>query len=348
MARSMTAYRMIGWQQKPEFREVPVPEPAAGEVRVKVGGNGLCHSDIGMMHMPQVPGWEMPFTLGHEIAGWVDAVGAGVVGMKEGDAVAVVAPNSDGTCPFCRDGQDNACIAGGYGRGFGRDGGLAPYVLAKGNRELIPLKKLSPIDAGVLTDAGSTSYHAVKRVLPKLNPESTAVVLGVGGLGSFAVQFLKAMSTARIIAVDMNPARLAYAKELGADLTLAGVGDATASEILDLTEGYGAQAVLDFVGIDASIAAGLQATRRTGSYALVGAGGGGYRQPWFFGLPRNGDVFTFQASDISDCREVLALAESGKIRVEVERFPFEKVAEAYEKMDSGKLRGRAVVLPPAV
>lgn len=349
MSRTMLAYRLVDWEQPPQMVEVDVPKPGAGEVLVKVAGNGLCHSDIGMKHIPKMHGemqrWHMPFTLGHEVGGWIEELGEGVQGLSVGDPVALISPNSCGTCSYCLRGQDNACLQSGFGRGYGRDGGLARYVLVGSARQVIQLQRLDPVTAGPLTDAGTTSYHAVKRALPKLIPGSTAVVIGAGGLGSFAVQFLRVLSPARVIAVDSNPARLDFARELGAHETLSGVSASTFQDLQALTNGQGAEAVLDFVGIDDTIAAGLAATRKAGAFALVGAGGGTLNQPWWFFLPKEADIFTFQGGTIADTQEVIALAEAGLIRNEVDLFPLSHVEEAYEKLDRGELRGRAVVMP---
>ena len=99
------------------------------------------------------------------------------------------------------------------------------------------------------------------------------------------------------------------------------------------------------MGIDATIAAGLASVRRAGAFALVGAGGGTFPRPWFGGLPNEADIFCFQGSSISDARDVLALAAGGLVRSEIDVFPFSRVQEAYEQLDAGGLRGRAVVTP---
>ena len=345
----MIAYRLVEWERPPEPVEVEVPRPAAGELIVRVAGNGLCHSDIAMGQIPAAVGaglgWQMPFTLGHEIGGWVDDLGAGVTGLAAGDAVALVSPSSCGACSWCIRGQDSACPHGGAGRGYGRDGGLAPYVLVGSTRAVIKLGALDPMVAGPLTDAGATSYHAVRRVLPRLVPGSTAVVIGAGGLGSFAVQFLATLTPARIVAVDVSPARREFAREMGADDVLAGVDDSTTQQLRELTRSEGAEAVLDFVGIDATITAGLASVRRAGAFALVGAGGGTFPRPWFGGLPNEADIFCFQGSSISDARDVLALAAEGRVRSVIDVFPFSRVKDAYEQLDAGRLRGRAVVTP---
>ena len=269
MNAQMTAYRLLEWEKAPQLVTVDVPKPGPGQVLIRIAGNGLCHSDIGMGLMPasigELIGWSMPFTLGHEIGGYVEEVAEGAVDtygkpVVVGQAVALVSPSSCGICKFCRSGLDSACPNGLAGRGYGRDGGLAGYVVADAARSVLPLTNVDPLAAAPLTDAGSTSYHAVRRAVHLLEPGSTAVVLGAGGLGSFAIQLIKAMSPARVIAVDQHKARQDYARELGADETLDGVDGSTAGSLRELTGGDGAEVVLDFVGIDATIAAGLAST----------------------------------------------------------------------------------------
>ncbi len=354
MTSQMPAYRLLEWEHPPQLSTVEVPSPGPGQVLVRVAANGLCHSDIGMALMPasvgELVGWSMPFTLGHEIGGYIEEAGEGAVDtygrpVAAGDAVALVSPSSCGQCRFCRRGLDSACPNGLAGRGYGRDGGLAPYVVADAARSVLPLKSLDPIAAAPLTDAGATSYHAVKRALQLLEPGSTAVVLGAGGLGSFAIQFIRALSPAKVVAVDQRTSRLDYARELGAAETFSGVDGETAGRVRELTSGEGAELVLDFVGIDSSIAAGLASVRSGGAFGLVGASGGAFHGPWMGGLPKDADIFTFQGSCISDAQAVMTLAEEGLIRSDVDVFTLDQVAEAYEALDTGQLRGRAVVTP---
>jgi len=348
METTMQAYRLVAWGEPPELVEVPVPRPGPGQLVVQVAGNGLCHSDFTMGELPgeigEALGWSMPFTLGHEIGGRVAALGPGVEGLAEGDPVALRSPASCGSCWYCSRGQDSACSGGLVGRGYGRDGGLAEYVLVGSAGDVLPLHGLDPVLAGPLTDAGATSYHAVRRALPRLTPGTTAVVIGAGGLGAFAVQFLKCLSPVRVIAVDTDPARLEVAAARGADDVVPGVDKDTVARLLELTVG-GAAAVLDFVGVDATIAAGLGSVRPAGVYGLVGAGMGGFRRPWYGGLPRDAEIFTFQGSSRSDVEDVLALADSGHLAIDIERYALSDVADAYAALDRGGLRGRVVVLP---
>lgn len=344
----MVAYRIGAWGRPPELVEVPVPEPGPGEVLVEVAGNGLCHSDLTMAQMPgevaEALGWHLPFTLGHEVGGRIAGLGAGVSGYGEGEAVALVSPTSCGTCAACRRGHDSACPHGLAGRGYGRDGGLARYVVAPAPRAVVKIGALDPLIAGPLTDAGATSHHAVDRVVPRLPEGSTAVVVGAGGLGAFAVQLLRALTPARVVAVDTNPDRRALALDLGAHEVIEDVGALGAGR--DAARGLGAvEVVLDFVGIDATIAGGLAAVRPYGAYGLVGSAGGTLRRPWFGTLPRDADVFTFQGSSLADVHAVVALAEAGLVRSDVDVFPLSRVGEAYAALDSGTVRGRAVVTP---
>ena len=192
----MRALRLPAWKHEPELAEITDPEPGPGEVVIRVGGAGACHSDLHLMHdfEPGLLPWGPPFTLGHENAGWVDAIGAGVKGLEIGEPVAVYGPWGCSRCYRCRQGMENYCERqaeiGPAGGGLGLDGGMAPKMLVPSARLLAPLGDLDPVDAAPLTDAGITPYHAVKRSLPLLVPGSTAVVIGAGGLGHMAIQIL--------------------------------------------------------------------------------------------------------------------------------------------------------------
>jgi len=348
MERTMPAYRIVEWGRAPELTEVAVPSPAAGQVLVEVAGNGLCHSDVGMSAMPgaigEAIGWKVPFTLGHEVGGRIAALGAGVTGWSEGDAVAVVSPRSCGRCRWCARGEDNNCEDSLVGRGYGMDGGLARYMIVHSVRELVPLRVLDPVLAGPLTDAGATSYHAVRRALGRIHPGGRAVVIGAGGLGAFAVQHLRELTAAELVVIDPSANRREYALELGAHRALEGIDETTVDDLRRELAGS-ADAVFDFVGTDPTIDLGLTLTARGGAFALVGAGNGSLSGQLFGRLPRDGEVFTFQAPTIADTLDVFALADAGRLRIDVDMYPLERAAEAYEAMERGELRGRAVVTP---
>jgi len=347
---TMAAYRILDWQRAPELVDISIPVPGADQARVRVAGCGLCHSDLSMAHvdaaMGDAMGWQVPFTLGHETAGWIDAVGANVSGLHEGDPVAVASPSSCGACRWCRRGLENACPNGLVGRGYGRDGGLASYVLVDDpERVLFRLGQVPPEIAGPLTDAGATAHHAVRRVAPRVAPDGAVVVLGAGGMGAFAIQLVRALTSARVIAVDPSADRRALALELGAHDVVDGVDDDTRPGLRALLGSDPVDAVIDLVGTDATILLGSRLVSPGGALAVVGAAGGTLRRPWFSGLPRDAEVFTFQGSDLADGHALVALASEGRLRVDVDRYRLADVEQAYAALETGALRGRAVVAP---
>ncbi len=344
----MRAFQLVEWQQPPVLREVPVPDPQPGEVLVKVGGAGACHSDLHVMEWPAgtLP-YELPFTLGHENAGWIEALGAGVKGWEVGEAVAVYGPWGCGRCRPCRTGLETLCERaaqiGASGGGLGRDGGMAEYMLVPDPRLLVPLGDLDPRDAAPLSDAALTPYHAIKLALHQLVPGTSAVVVGVGGLGHMAVQILRALSPTRVIATDIDPGKLELARAIGAEHTVAS-GEHAAEEIRELTRGRGATLVLDCVGSNATLGLDAQVVAKGGDVMVIGIGGGmlEYR---FNTLPSDASLTHPYWGSAIELAEVLELARSGHITAHAEHFPLERVADAYERMQNGTLSGRAVITP---
>jgi propanol-preferring alcohol dehydrogenase len=344
----MLAFQLPAWQQTPELRDVPMPESRAGEVLLKVAGAGACHSDLHLMEWPagQLP-FDPPFTLGHENAGWIEALGDGVRGLEIGEPVLVYGPWGCGRCAACRRSAENYCERAGeigvMGGGLGRDGGMAEYMLVPSPRLLLPLGDLDPRDAAPLTDAALTPYHAIKRSLHKLVPGSHVVVIGAGGLGHMAIQLLAALAPATIVAVDRAEDKLALAREVGAEVTVA-AGEDAAEEIREATHGRGAELVLDLVGSDDTLALAAQAGRSEGDLALVGLAGGTFPLS-FFSQPYELSVATTYWGSAIELQEVLELARTGKIHVHVERHPLAEAADVYERLRRGEIDGRAVVCP---
>jgi alcohol dehydrogenase, propanol-preferring len=345
----MKALRLVQFQKAPEFQEIPEPDPGPGEVVIKVAGAGACHSDLHFIHdFPEgILPWTFPFTLGHENAGWVHGLGPGVQGLEVGQPVAVYGAWGCGTCHRCRQGLENYCERqaqiGAFGGGLGRDGGMAPYMLVPSARHLVPLATLDPVDAAALTDAGLTPYHAVKRSVPKLVGGSSAVVIGVGGLGHLGVQILRALTPAAIIAVDSRDSALEIAREAGAD-HLVHAGDGASAEIRELTKGLGAEVVLDFVGVDGTIALGESVVRPLGDVTVVGIGGGSY--PFsFFATPNEASLQSTYWGSAPELIELIALAERGLVRPHLQRFDLDDASSVYERLHHGEIVGRAVVVP---
>ncbi len=345
----MDAVQLTAWKQEPEVRDVPQPDPGPGEVLVKVGGAGLCHSDLHLIHdfeAGMVP-FEPPFTLGHENAGWVEALGAGVSGLEEGQPVAVYGPSGCGRCHRCLQGMQNYCERQAeltsMAPGLGTDGGMAPFMLVQDPRRLLALGDLDPVQAAPLTDAGLTPYHAIKRSLHLLGPGTTAVAIGIGGLGIMGVQILSALTSAQVIAVDTRASALEAAASLGAHHALQ-PDESTAEAVMSLTGGKGADVVLDFVGVESTMQLAVGCGRSLGHITIVGIGGGSY--PFgFFTVPYEASVATTYWGSMSELMEVLDLAERGLIRADVERVDLADTPAAYERLARGEVDGRAVMVP---
>lgn len=348
----MKALQFHSWKQQPELRDVPDPDPGPGEVLLRVAGAGACHSDLHVMHEfePGMLPYELPFTLGHETAGYIEAFGDGVdegYGLEIGAPVAVYGPWGCGRCANCRIGMENYCVhaaeIGAAGGGLGRDGGMAERMVVPSPRLLVPLGDLDPAQAAPLTDAGLTPYHAIKRSLPRLVPGSTAAVIGVGGLGHMAVQLLKVLSPARVVAVDVDESKLALAEQLGADHTVQS-DEQAAEEIRRLSGGYGCELVVDCVGAQPTVELAAAVSRPLGDIALVGLAGGTLGVG-FFTVPQEAAVATTYWGGVVELAEVVALAQLGLLDLHVERFALDDVMTAYDKLQRGEIDGRAVIVP---
>lgn len=339
-------YRTVG--APPEVVTVPDPEPGPRQVLLKVTAAGVCHSDIAVMSRPaEALSFPLPLTLGHEGVGTVAALGAGVTGLAEGDQVAVYGPWGCGACAKCAEGKENYCVrAGALGirpPGLGAPGAMAEYLLVDDPRHLVPLDGLDPVAAVPLTDAGLTPYHAIKRALPRLVPGSTAVVIGAGGLGHVAVQLLRALSPARVVALDISEDKLRLAREVGAHETVRS-DERAAAAVRELTGGLGAEAVFDFVGAAPTVATAGAVAAVEGEISVVGLGGGAL--PVGFGrLPHEVTVSSPYWGSRGELAEVLALARSGALAVHTETFTLDEAPLAYERLHAGRVDGRAVVLP---
>lgn len=333
-----------------ELREIPDPEPGPDEVVVKVGGAGLCHSDLHVLALP-FEVFPLPLTLGHEISGHVDTVGSNVTAWSAGDPVLVHLAWSCGTCRQCIAGRDNACAT--FGRhgtppapGLGPPGGMAEKVVVPA-RHLVDLAGLDPVTSAPLADAGLTPYHAIASELGRLVPGSTAVAVGVGGLGHMGVQLLEALTAATVIAVDLDRAKLDAAERLGAEHAL--VSDATtAAAVLELTGGYGADVVFDFTGVQPTIDLAAACVAPTGAIRIVGLGGGALSYPAGgdpFSLPWGVSVTRAYGGTRQDLAEVVALARAGRLHVEVEQHPLDDGVEMFHALERGEVTGRAVLVP---
>lgn len=347
----MKAARLYGYDPElkgPEFLKVEdVPEPTISEpdeVIVRVGGAGLCRTDLHIIEglWDEALVVEPPYVLGHENAGWVEEVGSSVTRFRAGDPVLVQPALSDGACPACLRGRDNLCESLVW-IGIQRDGGFADFLLAR-ERNLVRLPEgLEPKDAAPYADAGLTPYHAAKKAARVLEPGDVAVVIGVGGLGHVAVQTLRALSPARIVAVDRSGLALELAGEVGADHVVESSG-AVVDEVLRLTEGKGAEAVLDFVGEGEVPEQALKMVRTGGYYFVVGYGGE-IRVPTMHMIATEKSIVGNIGGTLGELRELVTLAAEGRLRLSIRHYPLDEVNRAISDLRDGRIKGRGVLVP---
>ena len=343
----MRALRMTGAGREPELVETPDPTPGPGEVVVRVGAAGACHSDLHVLYELDVSAvWQLPMTLGHETAGWVHATGAGVEGLAEGDPVAVFGAWGCGICTRCAVGAETYCerpsVVGGGGLGL--DGGMADYLLVPHQRHLVALPDgLDPVTAAPLTDAGLTPYHAIRRSWPKLTPDASIVLIGVGGLGHLAVQIARATTAAQVIAVDVKPDALELARKVGAHHAVAS-DESAAAAVRELTGGRGADVVIDFVGATATLELARAVARNLADLTIVGIAGGQLPVS-FFSQPYEVAIATTYWGSRPELAELLALAATGQVSTERSLYSLDDAARAYRDLHDGTVTGRAVVVP---
>lgn len=346
----MRAVMFRDFRTFPTIENMDVPEPGPGEVLLKVAGAGACHSDVAIFHEfdadPNDGLMTPPFVLGHETAGWIEALGPGVRGLEVGAPYLVYGPIGCGHCKACSRGQDTYCEnpgeVGYLATGLGRNGGMAEYMTVP-VRNLVPLGDADPVAAAPLADAGLTPYHAIKMALPRLvGGGKQALVIGLGGLGLVAVQILRAITAAQVIATDLKPQAMARASDFGA-VTVEG-GPDQAERIRALTGGRGVDAAFDFVGAGPTIALAQATIAQRGAMQIVGVAGG--TAQWsFFTNPYEATLTNSYWGTIEDLHEVVELYRSGLITPDVERFTMDDALEAYRRLRDGELDARAVVVP---
>lgn len=326
--------------------DVDRPRPEGSrDVVVEVEGAGWCQTDNHIIegqwadYVPQ----SLPMTLGHENAGTVAAVGEEVNLVSEGDRVICHPVQTCGTCRPCRQGETMYCENDSF-NGLTTDGGFAEEMLTS-ERSVIPLPDgVDPTDIAPHADAGITAYHAAKKAVDELNPGDTAVVIGVGGLGHIGLQCLDAMSAADIVALDIKQSARELATECGADVTLDPESVDVPDEIDDLTDGHGAEQVLDFVGADETTALGPAIAADGAEHHVIGYGGHVHEPAQAFVAGE----FTFRGTLVgqySELQELVALVERGDVDLHTTRYELGEVNEVAERLENREIDGRAVITP---
>ena len=342
----MKAVRVHEYHVDPSIDDIPEPTISGPlDVIVKIGGAGVCRTDLHILEgqWAEAMGPELPYVIGHENAGWVAEIGAGVTNVAVGDTVILHPQPSCGLCLACRAGRDMQCSNAFFPGLSNNDGGMAEYLRTSA-RACVPLDpSTNPADVAALADAGITAYHAVRKAVPMLYPGTTAVVQGAGGLGHIGIQCLAALTATRIVVVDRNPDALALAAKLGADATV--VADGTEVEqVKELTKGLGADVVFDFVAEQGAENQAWAMTAPAGSQFVIGYGGE-LRIPTLDFVAGEKNVIGNIVGTYTDLAELMVLAQAGKVTLHTQQYPLANALDAIHDLDAGKVRGRAILVP---
>ena len=341
----MKAVRLHAFNQSPQIDEVPEPKITHPlDVIVKIGGAGVCRTDLHIIlgQWDAAMGTPLPYTLGHENAGWVSEVGSAVTNVAVGDTVILHPTPTCGLCHACRAGDDMHCINSTF-PGLSTDGGMAEYLLTSARACIKLDPQTKPEDVAALADAGITAYHAVRKALPLLYPGTTCVVIGAGGLGHIGVQSLAALTATRIVVVDRNPDALKLAEQLGAHETIVADGNQV-DAVKDLTNGNGAEVVLDFVAEEGAEMDGWNMTAPAGSYFVIGYGGT-LHIPTLDIISTERNIIGNIVGTYNELAELMALAQAGKVTLHTKTYPLDAAVEALNDLDAGRVRGRAILVP---
>ena len=342
---TMRAVQVVGYHEGLKMTEASIPEVAGPlDVVVRIGGAGVCRTDLHILEGQ----WEeksqvqLPYTIGHENAGWVHAVGSAVTNVKKGDKVILHPLITCGLCRACRSGDDVHCENSRF-PGINTHGGYAEYLLTSARSVVKIDDSLEPADVAALADAGLTAYHAAAKAAKRLTPRDTCVVIGAGGLGHIGIQVLKALTPSRMIVVDRNPAALELAKSIGADDGV--LADGTQVEqVRALTGGNGAEVLIDFVGEGGATSQGIAMLRNAGDYFVVGYGED-ISVPTIDIISSEINIIGNLVGSYNDLQDLMALAARGAVTLHTQKYKLDDFQQAISDLDAGKVRGRAILVP---
>jgi NAD+-dependent secondary alcohol dehydrogenase Adh1 len=272
----------------------------------------------------------------------VHAAGSAVTDVAEGDKVIVHPLMTCGLCRACRSGDDVHCTQSRF-PGIDTAGGYAEYLRTSA-RSVVKLDdSLEPADVAALADAGLTAYHAAAKAARTLRPGDRCVVIGAGGLGHIGIQALKAMTAAEIVVVDRNADAVKLALSIGADHGIVAEGGHV-DQVLELTDGNGAEVVVDFVGEGGSTRDGVRMLRRAGDYHVVGYGEN-IDIPTIDVISTEINLIGNLVGSYNDLCELMVLAARGLVKLHTTKYPLDRFQDALDDLNAGRIRGRAILTP---
>jgi propanol-preferring alcohol dehydrogenase len=350
----MRAMQIVEWGRPLEARDYPDPEPRGEEVLLRVEAAGVCHSDVhiwdghfdlggGRQISLESRGVELPFTMGHEIAGEVAALGPEASGVAVGDKVVAYPWIGCGECAVCRRGDELLCL-NPRTLGTRRAGGYGTHVIMPHGRYLLPYAGVPQALAATYTCSGITALSALKKTRAQVGADDHLVIIGAGGVGGSAVHIAPVAVAGRVVVADIDAQKRAHARQMGAVATVDNSAPDAVKEVMALTGG-GAAAAIDFVGAPATMEFGVNILRKGGKLVMVGLYGGAH--------PISTVLFPFKMMTIEgsyvgtleDLRELLALGAAGKVPpIPIETRPAAAASAALADLRSGgKVRGRVVL-----
>ena len=343
----MNAARLHAYHDALKLEQVDEPKATGPlDVVVRIGAAGLCRTDLHIQEgqWAENSGVQLPYTPGHENAGWIHEVGPAVSNVEVGDTVIVHPYITCGLCRPCRAGDDMHCVNGSF-PGIDRDGGFADLLLTSA-RSVVKLDpSLQPKDIAALADAGLTAIHAVKKAIPVLGSGTRAVVIGAGGLGHIGIQCLKALTATEIVVVDPSEPALELARELGADHTVrVEAGGSHVDAVKELTDGAGAEAIIDFVGEKGAIEDGIAMVQDGGFYYVIGYGEN-VNVPTIDIISREISFIGNLVGTYVDLQELMTLTAQGKVALHTTTYPLDAINDAMADLDAGRLQGRGILVP---
>ncbi|MGC2429232.1 MAG: alcohol dehydrogenase [Nitrososphaeraceae archaeon] len=351
----MKSARIVKPKESLEVQQLETPSPKGSQVLIKVESSGVCHSDIhlweggyegleGQCLKTTDRGVKYPLTPGHEIAGIVDSLGDQAEGFNKNEKVLVYPWIGEGLCPACRVGEENLCDKP-RSLGVYMDGGYAEYVLVPSYKYLLKMDDEMDTNASAtLSCSALTAYGAVKNT--NLKPNDNVVIVGAGGLGLMAMQLAKAVTGARIIAMDLDDEKLGAAKKNGAENIINSKKEDPVKAVMELTDKMGADAVIDFVNASKTVESDMQFLRRRARLVLVGLFGGELKLSLVSMPTRAYKLIGSYTGTLNDMIELVSLAKRGIIKPLVSnRFKLNQATEALTMLKEGKILGRGVINP---
>jgi alcohol dehydrogenase, propanol-preferring len=343
----LKAARLHNYKTPLQLDEVDLPKTKGESVIIKVGAAGICHSDIHFMKGE----WEkaipvkLPITIGHETSGIVEEVGDDVRGLVKGDVVAVFGGWGCGICQACKGGDEQLCSLPRWPGLSQSDGGYAEYMHIPTYKFLVKANGLNPRNVAPLTDAGLTPYRAVKKIRHALDPNTFTLLFGVGGLGCYAIQYLKLLSPTNVITVVRSNDKAKLAKEMGSDYIINTKEEDVITGVNKITGNQGVDVVLDIVSSKETLETGMACLKKRGIMVLVGLMGTSFNLPIIQSVINEISVVGSLWGNYNELTEVISLAHANKLKTIVNPYRLTDANTAIENLESGKIHGRAILVP---